>query len=74
MYQLHAYAGAFGCHELALIYPWDAPDRVVDATFRLPGREGRATTVHVVGVDVGDDAMPLRIGMGPSELTELFQH
>jgi 5-methylcytosine-specific restriction enzyme subunit McrC len=74
MYQLHAYARAFQCYELALIYPWEVPDRVREATFRLPGREGRATTVHVVGVDVGDDAIPLRIGMGPVTLTQLFQH
>lgn len=73
LYQLHAYAGAFQCHELALIYPWVAPERVVEATIRLPSREGRAPTVHVVGVDVGDDAMPLRIGTGPVALAQLFQ-
>jgi 5-methylcytosine-specific restriction enzyme subunit McrC len=74
MYQLHAYASVFQCHELALIYPREAPDRVTEVTFRLPGPEGRTTTVHVVGVDVGDDALPLRIGMGPTALTQLFQH
>jgi 5-methylcytosine-specific restriction enzyme subunit McrC len=74
MYQLHAYASAFQCHELALIFPWAAPDRVVEASFRLPGREGRVTTVHVVGIDAGDDAMPLRIGMGPADLAQLLQH
>ena len=73
MYQLQAYASAFQCHELALIYPWVAPDRVMEATFRLPARGGHATTVHVVGVDVGDDAMLLRIGTGPAELAQLFQ-
>lgn len=72
MYQLHAYAGAFQCHELALIYPWEAADRVTEATFRLPGPEGRAATVHAVGIDVGDDAMPLRIGTGPAGLTQLL--
>ena len=73
MYQLHAYASAFQCHELALIYPWVAPDRAMGATFRLPAWDGHVTTVHVVGVDVGDDAMLLRIGTGPAELAQLFQ-
>lgn len=73
MYQLHAYASVFQCHELALIFPWAASDQATEATFRLPGREGRATTVHVMGVDVGDDAIPLRIGTGPADLTQLFQ-
>jgi 5-methylcytosine-specific restriction enzyme subunit McrC len=74
LYQLHAYADAFQCHALGLIYPWEAPDRVTEATFRLPGPEGRATTVHVVGVDVGDDALRLRIGTGPAELVQLLPH
>jgi 5-methylcytosine-specific restriction enzyme subunit McrC len=73
MYQLHAYASAFQCHELALIYPWAPADRAADVTFHLPARDGRQTIVHVVGVDVGDDAMPLRIGTGPTALTCLFQ-
>jgi 5-methylcytosine-specific restriction enzyme subunit McrC len=73
MYQLHAYAGAFQCSELALIYPWEASDPVVDANYRLPGRDGRPATAHVLGLDVGDDAMPLRIGKGPAGLTQLFQ-
>jgi 5-methylcytosine-specific restriction enzyme subunit McrC len=73
MYQLHAYASAFQCHELALIFPWTAPDRVMEATFRLPAQDAGATTVHVVGIDVGDDAMPLRIGRGPAELVQLFE-
>ena len=73
MYQLHAYASVFQCHELALIFPWAASDQATEATFLLPGRGGRATTAHVMGVDVGDDAMPLRIGTGPADLAQLFQ-
>ncbi len=73
MYQLHAYAGAFQCPELALIYPWDASARVVDANYRLRGWEGSPTTVHVLCTDVADDAMPLGIGAGPAGLTQLFQ-
>lgn len=73
MYQMHAYASAFQCRDLALIYPWDAQDQVTEAIFHLPGMEGRRTTVHVLGVDVGDDALPIRVGMGPPALTKLFR-
>lgn len=72
MYQMHAYASAFRCHELALIYPWDEPAAVAPVVFELPEAHGRAAMVHVLGVDVGDDALPLRLGQGPQALTRLF--
>ncbi len=73
MYQLHAYASAFRCRELALIYPWSTLDRASDATFSLPTHGGPATTVHVVGLDMDDDALPMRIGAGPVELIQLLR-
>ena len=37
MYQMHAYASAFQCRELALIYPWRSElARSTGARFRLP--------------------------------------
>jgi len=72
MYQMHAYASAFRCHELALIYPWDAFTAMTHAVFRLPEAQGGAATVHVLGVDVDDDALPLRLGEGPPALRGLF--
>lgn len=73
MYQLHAYASAFQCNDLALIYPWSTLDRRAEATFNLPTRSQQTTTVHVVGLDVGDDALQVRIGTGPADLMQLLQ-
>lgn len=66
MYQMHAYASAFQCRELALVYPWHSA--LADATrseFRLPVVNGLHPVVTVTCIDVNDDAMPLRLGRWP---------
>ncbi|SFL90650.1 McrC family protein [Variovorax sp. OV329] len=65
MYQMNAYATAFRCSELALIYPrHDGITAAVDTEFRLPpvNVNGTSATVRVLGVDVDDDRLPLRMG------------
>lgn len=62
-YQMHAYASAFGCHELQLIYPWHADLFSAQATeIQLPPVHGRGVTLRLNCVDVHDDDMPLRFG------------
>lgn len=73
MYQMHAYASAYRCKDLALIYPWDELAAMTQAEFRLPEGYGGAATVHVLAVDVNDDALPLRLGEGPAALVKLFR-
>jgi 5-methylcytosine-specific restriction enzyme subunit McrC len=66
LYQLHAYASAFRCRELALVYPWHAGlAQAAGTAFRLPTVDGEAPVVSVVCIDVGDDALPLRMGRWP---------
>ena len=66
IYQMHAYASAFRCHELALIYPWRADLRPATVgEFHLPTVEGRSPVVRVVCVDVHDDTLPARFGDWP---------
>lgn len=66
MYQMHAYAAAFQCRELALIYPWRSElAQAAGADFRLPPVNGHAPVVTVLCLDVHDDALPLRVGRWP---------
>jgi len=58
MYQMNAYASAFGVERLALIYPWN-PDREAGETaYRLPPNGMRRPRVEVVGVDVTENRLP----------------
>jgi 5-methylcytosine-specific restriction enzyme subunit McrC len=63
VYQMHAYATAFRCTDLALIYPWRSDlAGTVETEFHLPLARGRLATLRVVCVDVHDDALPVRLG------------
>lgn len=66
LYQIHAYASAYQCRELALIYPWhDSLAQAVGGEFRLPSIEGHSPVVRVLCLDVNDDALPFRLGQWP---------
>ncbi|MBI3350813.1 MAG: hypothetical protein HY020_26900 [Burkholderiales bacterium] len=66
LYQMHAYASAFACHELQLIYPWHAAlSRAQPSEIRLPDVQGRAPVLRVNCIDVYDDEMKLNIGRWP---------
>jgi 5-methylcytosine-specific restriction enzyme subunit McrC len=66
MYQMHAYAAAFQCSDVALIYPWH-PDTAstTETELHLPANNGRAAVVRVICIDVHDEALPLRLGQWP---------
>ena len=72
IYQLHAYASAYQCLELALIYPVEGDNVAGDTRFKIPAIGGVAATIHVIGIDIGDDSLPLCFGRGPQELVRLF--
>lgn len=75
MYQMNAYATAFGCSELALIYPLHRGLKTaVDTEFRLPEINGVSARVHVLGVDVDDDRLPLRLGSSSGHIGQLLHH
>lgn len=69
MYQIHAYASAYQCSELALIYPWRSElTQAAGAEFRLPMVNGQAPVVTVLCLDVHADALPLRLGRWPGSI------
>jgi 5-methylcytosine-specific restriction enzyme subunit McrC len=73
MYQMHAYASAFGVDRLCLIYP--APDgtRAASPTsFVLPDIGGVQPIVTVVCIDVGRNDLPITHGAEPLSLTSVF--
>jgi len=56
IYQMHAYAAAYGCDQLALIYPWHAGlTQSKETGFQLPGSDRSRSVVHVVCIDVSKD-------------------
>jgi len=66
MYQMHAYASAYQCNDLALVYPWHSElEGKISAEFRLPPLNGSSPVVRVVCIDVQDDGLPLRLGCWP---------
>ena len=72
MYQMHAYATAFQCRELALIYPWRSElAQAEGAVFRLPAVNGHMPVVTVLCLDVHDDTLALRIGNWPGTPDEI---
>lgn len=61
-YQLHAYATAFACDNVCLIYPWH--DRLAqshETAFLIDSKE-RIYRLSIVCMDVSCDGMPLRRG------------
>jgi 5-methylcytosine-specific restriction enzyme subunit McrC len=53
MYQLHAYAAAFGCQNLALVYPWYSElAGSKETVFELPVVGTMRPVVHVVCIDL----------------------
>jgi len=63
VYQMLAYAAAFGCPELRLIYPWHPGlANAHSGRFMLTTPQGGASVLRVGCVDVHDDALPLRMG------------
>lgn len=56
IYQMHAYAAAYPCDRLALIYPWHTGlAQSKETSLQLPGIDGSRSVVHVVCIDVSKD-------------------
>ncbi|WP_374601092.1 McrC family protein [Arenimonas sp.] len=63
VYQMNAYASAFGCEDFYLIYPWNPSiDSAAPSVFHLKRRGGAPVRLNVVCVDVGSDDFPARHG------------
>lgn len=63
VYQMNAYASAYGCEHFYLVYPWHAGvNAALPSTFHLKRRGGAPVYLHVVCVDVGSDGFLERHG------------
>lgn len=72
VYQMLAYAAAFECNDVALIYPWHAELRDAHETIvRLHSAAGATVRLHVAVVDTGADLLPLRLGASTPVLAQL---
>jgi len=68
--QMLAYAAAFDCEELALIYPWhDGLTNARETVLHLPPAGRVIPRLHIVILDVGCDGLPLRRG---EQIAHLF--
>ena len=71
--QMYAYAAAYRCCELVLIYPWSNGLRAsVDTHLDLPEVHGQVARVHVVCVDVHADQLPAIRGAESNEIGRLL--
>jgi len=58
--QMHAYASAYRCTELTLIYPWASHlQQSVETYLELPAIDGKVVRVNVACVDVHSDRFPV---------------
>lgn len=72
-YQLNAYAGAYACGEVVLIYPWyDGLEGAHPSVYRLPDIKGSSSLLHVIGLDVSRDELPLKAVASESQLSRLL--
>lgn len=75
MYQMHAYASAFQCTDLVLIYPWhDGLVDAIEAEFHLPAIGDKSPIVRLMCIDVHEDSMPVRSKRGSGLLDGLMPH
>lgn len=73
VHQMFAYAAAFGCDQLALIYPSHAGLRNArETTLRLPSAGGVSPQLHVVVLDVERDGLPVRFGAMAGTMKVVF--
>lgn len=73
VYQMQAYAAAYQCEDLALIYPWhDGLEDTVETTYHLPPIGNLQPKLAVLCVDVQSDEMPLRRGSMGSHFSKLI--
>lgn len=72
LYQMQAYAAAYGCEELALIYPWyEGLAGSRPTSLRLSALGNRHPVLHVLCVDVATDDLTLG-SFGAGEVARLL--
>ena len=70
IYQMHAYASAYNCDHLALVYPWhDGLETSRETSFLLPSAGGHSPEVSIVCLDLRESAVEVRRGARAFELT-----
>jgi len=73
VYQMHAYAAAYGCSDLALIYPWHSGlENASDTVFELPQLPCGTPRITVIGVDLSCDP-PRTVQQGTSPFVSLLR-
>jgi 5-methylcytosine-specific restriction enzyme subunit McrC len=71
--QMFAYAAAYHCSELTLIYPWSGHlGGTVDTYLELPPVDGKSIRLDVVCVDVRSDRLPVVSGAVGSAFAEVL--
>jgi 5-methylcytosine-specific restriction enzyme subunit McrC len=66
VYQMHAYAAAFGCEHMFLVYPWhEGLGSALETTLELPPCGNRQPRLSVICIDIAEDRFELRLG-GPA--------
>jgi 5-methylcytosine-specific restriction endonuclease McrBC regulatory subunit McrC len=71
--QMLGYAAAYHCRDLALVYPWSPHLAIaVDTSFEVPLPGGEAVNIHVLCVDVHQDALPVALGCGKGRVGALM--
>lgn len=62
-YQMHAYASAFPCRDMYLVYPWHPGlDKARETSLRMTTVAGTSVSLHVVCLDITDDGFKPRSG------------
>lgn len=73
LYQMQAYAAAYECRDLALIYPWHRGlESSRETCFEIPGPGGERASLRVMCVDVRSDSFTPVRGADASELGALL--
>lgn len=62
-YQMHAYAAAYGCEDLCLVYPYHSGlEGAIAVSFKFPHIGGaHPPRLHLAFVDVGQDGLPVKL-------------
>ncbi|MEO8622476.1 MAG: hypothetical protein ABI625_15500 [bacterium] len=74
IYQMHAYAAAFECQNVALIYPWhEGLAGSKETAFELPRVGTTSPVVTIVCVDVGQEHMAIMRGSRATWIGAMFK-
>jgi 5-methylcytosine-specific restriction enzyme subunit McrC len=73
LYQMHAYASAFECKEIVLLYPWHSElAHSKETAFNLPNSAKAPPVVHVACIDLYKEPFAVRRGSNAGAFGLLF--